>query len=86
MFNDKELVLLNNAFRDTWQAICVDVLALSMNDEISKDYLIEVVDDADKIETYGNLDKNILKKFKALNYNSRIKLLKDHFIFDIYGY
>ena len=84
---EKEMQDLSFALETTWQAIGMDVLADIPSGSISRDEVVELVLDADRLETYCDEDsKPTVKKFRELPYIEQIAVAKKYFIFERYGY
>lgn len=74
-----------NAMNSTWEAIAMDVLEIS-DGSASKDLVIEMVLDASRVESYGNLNDEELKYYKDLNFEEKIKIANEAFTYPTYGY
>lgn len=76
---------IESALYTTWQAIAIDILSVS-NGTVSKEEVIEVVLDADRIEMFGNLSEETLSLWKTLSFTEKMNLAKSAFEHDAYGY
>lgn len=81
--NEKEI---HRALNTTWEAIGHDILAESENNEVTKELVIEMVLDANRLEMYGYCDPVELNKFNALPFKQQIKVANEAFKYGIYGY
>ena len=66
-----------NAINTTWDNIAGDVLAMEQemgNCFIEKPLIVEMVLDANRVEQYGDLDKDSLAGWKGLNLKDKINI------------
>lgn len=84
---EKEFMNLKFALEATWQAIGADILAVVPEQSISRDEVIEVVLDADRLECYADEEsKPVVETFRTLPYPEQIAIAKKYFVFERYGY
>jgi len=86
---ESEIKLVHNTMQRTWDYIGSDMLEVNDGKAMPKSHVIEVVLDANYMETSNNLkpeEKDIIKKFRQLSYKDQIKVAKQTFTFARYGY
>ena len=82
----EEVIKVKKAMNSVWRAIGGDVIEEGNNGcDIPRDQVIELVLDANYIDCYGHLDKDLLKKFKDLPYKSRERIAGETFTYKTYG-
>ncbi len=79
----EKLEKIKIALNRTWQVIGGD--CLQETDSMSRDEVCEVVLDANYIDHYGNLDKELLKEFQNLTYEERLEIAEQAFPFASYS-
>jgi hypothetical protein len=88
---DKKMIERIHQMADrTWVAIAADALqALGEAGEhstLSKDEVIELVGDADRMDMYGD-DPEAYEAYKAVDgWDAKVEILSGAFPFDVYGY
>ena len=71
------------AMESTWSAIGYDVLQMSEG-EAPKDLVIEMVLDANRVETYGHLSYKEIEYYHSLSFEEKEEIAKEVFTFDSY--
>lgn len=96
-FTDAELQDIHRMMQSTWDTIAPDLLNSIAEEKgkhvykvnMPKSHVIEVVLDADYMEAYGAWKpegRELLKRFRQLEYKDMIKVAKQTFTFARYGY
>ena len=96
-FTPDEIKSIHWMMQDTWSVIAADVLQCQADMDggtaedvfMKKSHVIEVVLDADYMEMYAGRrpeNKELLEKFRRLEYKDQIKVAKQTFLFKRYGY
>ncbi len=90
----EELKLLHDALWDVWNYVGGEVLDCTGQSEASRDMVIEVVLDADRLEMFcckneRDEDKKLniidtVKKFRKFSYDQQKEIAKARFISEIY--
>jgi len=62
----------------TWGIVAQDLFSEGQP-PMPRSHVIEVVLDADYLESYGQVPKETLKEFRKLDYNAQIKIAKEVF-------
>lgn len=82
MLQGENLDKVKRALTRTFQVIGGDVM--SDGSSMSRAEVCELVLDANYIDTYGGLDKNLLSEFQTLSYDQRYKIAESTFTFKRY--
>jgi len=83
ILNNDEMKKVKLALNVVWQTIGADIIKATGRKNITKDEVVVV--SLHYLYDYGNLHKNILKKFLDLPYKNREKIAKQSFIHNTYG-
>lgn len=87
-FTEEDLKRVRGMMQSTWDYIGYDMLQVNEGKAMPKSHVIEVVLDADYMETSAARkpeDKELLKRFRQLEYKDQIKVAKQTFTFARYG-
>ena len=87
-FKKDELEKLYGAFWNVWNYIGGEILECTGQNEVDRDTVIEVVLDANRLESFHSSDeevKKILKHFRAFSYEEQIEIAKGRFTFAMYS-
>jgi hypothetical protein len=77
---------VHRCMRNTWDAISSDIFQCEgVGESIPQREVIEVVLDADYMETHGGFKKEELLEFRDLPYKDQIKIAKEVFTFKRYS-
>lgn len=76
---------LSQAMQRTWNAIGGDIIEAGGGSDVSRDTVIEVVLDANYLETYGDAPEDV-KAFRAMSYDDQDAFALTVFTFSAYGY
>lgn len=76
--------LLCGAMNRVWQYIASDVFAAVEQDELPRDEVIELVLDADRLETMADLPKELVKEFRDLPEEQRRAICLQAFKYQTY--
>jgi len=74
------------ALQDVWEAIAQVVLEMCDNNTASKNEVIEMVLDANRIDIYGDLSSDELAEWNNLSFDDKIAIANKAFIYKYYGY
>lgn len=74
------------ALQNVWNAIGSDVLEMCENNTASKNEVIEMVLDANRINMYGDLPSDALLFWNGLSMKEQLKIADKAFIYKHYGY
>lgn len=90
-FTEAELKEIHGVMQRTWGAVAPDMAANYGGKSIPKSHVVEVVLDADYLESYGSRsgdkrasDKTLVERFRKLDYKDQIKVAKQTFKFARY--
>jgi len=84
-FSEDELQKLYEALWHTWVTIADDIFTCTGKDEVDRATVIEVVLDADRLETLCNkVDREIVERFRKLSYEEQIEIAKGRFTHETY--
>lgn len=76
---------IHKALRCTWDAIGDDILQGNERKNVRRSVVIEVTLDADHVRSYGD-DKEASELLYSLPYNQMIKIAREAFPYQWYGY
>lgn len=68
---------LRHGMRRTFETIAPDIL--NELGVLSRKAVVEIVLDADYLESYGGLDENLVKEFRALSFDDQDKIALQEF-------
>lgn len=84
-FTATEIQDIKFALEHVWQAIGSDIMEVVEGNAIARAELIEMVLDADRVDMYGDLNPDLLGRFKALSYEDKINIAEQQFTYLSYS-